>query len=180
MVIMDEKDPGEGGASAAAAGLLHPFTPRAKLTWLGREGFASSLRLIDVAQRHSPHPLLITPTRGRGMDAEVGGVVMLAKNESQNELFRVAACEYPQDLELFTMPQSHTHAAARARRGQGEESAEEKGAGERENVSASESARSLSCEALRIRAGIAVHGSSYSKALWYVALRLQIFQIIYY
>ena len=170
MVIMDEKDPGEGGASAAAAGLLHPFTPRAKLTWLGREGFASSSRLIDVAQRHSPHPLLITPTRGRGMNAEVGGVVMLAKNESQNELFRVAACEYPQDLELFTMPESHTHAAARARRGQGEESAEEKGAGKRKNDSASEGARSLSREALRIRAGIAVHGSSYSKALWYVVL----------
>jgi hypothetical protein len=37
------------GASGAAAGLLHPFTPRGKLLWGGLEGYRATLHLIDVA-----------------------------------------------------------------------------------------------------------------------------------
>lgn len=39
-----------GGASGAAAGLLHPFSPKGKLTWLGLEGLSASLRLIKAAE----------------------------------------------------------------------------------------------------------------------------------
>ena len=38
--------PGLGGASAAAAGLLHPFTRHGKEIWLGREGFCATQDLI--------------------------------------------------------------------------------------------------------------------------------------
>jgi len=39
--IYDEYEVGEGGASGAMAGLLHPLTPRGKMMWLGQEGFDS-------------------------------------------------------------------------------------------------------------------------------------------
>lgn len=39
-----------GGASRAAAGLLHPYNPKGKLVWKGREGFACTLRLAAAAE----------------------------------------------------------------------------------------------------------------------------------
>ena len=44
--IYDPSAPGCGGASAVAAGLLHPFTPRGREIWQGREGFAASCALL--------------------------------------------------------------------------------------------------------------------------------------
>lgn len=38
-----------GGASGVAAGLLHPYTPRGKVIWRGREGVAAAKRLISLA-----------------------------------------------------------------------------------------------------------------------------------
>jgi glycine/D-amino acid oxidase-like deaminating enzyme len=46
--IFDESLPGKGGASAVAAGLLHPFTPRSREIWQGREGYRAS---VDLLQR---------------------------------------------------------------------------------------------------------------------------------
>ena len=119
MVIIDEKPPGEGGASAVAAGLLHPFTPRGKLMWLGREGFESSLRLLKIAQQHAVTPLINTGSlpsassvAGVGWGVEGAGpsgfenggggqgLMMLAKNEKQAEEFKTAARAYPDDLEV--------------------------------------------------------------------------------
>ena len=45
-----------GGASGTAAGLLHPFSPKGKLTWLGMEGFTSALRLIKAAEAADSPP----------------------------------------------------------------------------------------------------------------------------
>jgi hypothetical protein len=42
--IFDQAEVGQGGASGAMAGLLHPLTPRGKKIWLGDEGFASRYR----------------------------------------------------------------------------------------------------------------------------------------
>lgn len=44
-----------GGASGAAAGLLHPFSPKGKLTWLGLEGLSASMRLIKAAEAADSH-----------------------------------------------------------------------------------------------------------------------------
>ena len=38
------------GASGAAAGLLHPFTPRGGISWMGTEGFAATSRLAAAAE----------------------------------------------------------------------------------------------------------------------------------
>ncbi|KAK9833582.1 hypothetical protein WJX81_008540 [Elliptochloris bilobata] len=39
-----------GGASRAAAGLLHPFTPRGRLLWRGDEAVADALELVAAAE----------------------------------------------------------------------------------------------------------------------------------
>ena len=48
--IYDAALPGEGGASAVAAGLLHPFTPRSKEIWQGTKGYAASLALLQKVE----------------------------------------------------------------------------------------------------------------------------------
>ena len=45
--IYDAALPGEGGASAVAAGLLHPFTPRGREIWCGTQGFDATVALIQ-------------------------------------------------------------------------------------------------------------------------------------
>ena len=45
--IYDAELPGCGGASAVAAGLLHPFTRRSREILLGREGYAATARLVQ-------------------------------------------------------------------------------------------------------------------------------------
>lgn len=51
--------PGIGGASAVAAGLLHPFTPRGRLIYKGLEGFFSTRAMLDLIQERIPnHPPL--------------------------------------------------------------------------------------------------------------------------
>jgi FAD dependent oxidoreductase len=48
VTVFDEKPVGQGGASAVAAGMLHPLTPRGKLIWRGAEGLAAANQLIEV------------------------------------------------------------------------------------------------------------------------------------
>lgn len=155
VVVIDEKPPGEGGASAAAAGLLHPFTPRGKLTWLGREGFSSSLRLLDIAQRQSLAPLLSSPRvhdgRGQGWGGPRGGLVMTARSDRLLQDFMRTALVYPHDLELFRL--DRTDHGLRLTRPD-------------EERDAADTRLSRMEYALHVRAGVAVNGSSYSKALW--------------
>jgi len=54
ITIMDKAEPGEGGASAVAGGLLHPFSPKGKLVHLGLQGLETTNRLIHAAQAHRP------------------------------------------------------------------------------------------------------------------------------
>ena len=45
--VYDAEPPGCGGASAVAAGLLHPFTRKGREVLLGREGYAATARLVE-------------------------------------------------------------------------------------------------------------------------------------
>ncbi|KZV28377.1 hypothetical protein F511_16745 [Dorcoceras hygrometricum] len=47
--IYDEAGVG-GGASGVAGGLLHPYSPKAKLLWRGAECWKESLNLLNIAQ----------------------------------------------------------------------------------------------------------------------------------
>eukprot|EP00960_Hanusia_phi_P047932 758671-Hanusia_phi.AAC.6 len=47
--VVDKDMAGQGGASAVAAGLLHPFTPRAKKIWMGDAGMQATRRLVEAA-----------------------------------------------------------------------------------------------------------------------------------
>lgn len=51
LTIYDKHDPGCGGASSVAAGLLHPLTPKGNIIWMGDKGLQSTEKLIlDVEQ----------------------------------------------------------------------------------------------------------------------------------
>lgn len=52
-----EKGPGINGASVVAGGLMHPFTPKAKLIWKGIEGFELSSSLMLSAQQYIDQPI---------------------------------------------------------------------------------------------------------------------------
>jgi len=49
VTIFDPCSVGTGGASAVAAGLLHPLSPRGKLSWKGVDGFQATLELVKQA-----------------------------------------------------------------------------------------------------------------------------------
>jgi len=56
------------GASGAAAGLLHPFTPRGKLLWGGLDGYHATLRLVQIADEARgawrPHSVVLWYAQG--------------------------------------------------------------------------------------------------------------------
>ena len=58
LAIIDKDQPGEGGASSVAGGLLHPFSPRGKLIHMGLEGLEVSSNLINIASQHEPDCIL--------------------------------------------------------------------------------------------------------------------------
>jgi hypothetical protein len=76
--VIDAKGIGEG-ASGVAAGLLHPFTPRGKITWRGMDGYNATLRLLEVAER------------AQGISDEAvcarNGILRYANDEKQAEGF---------------------------------------------------------------------------------------------
>ncbi|EKX54524.1 hypothetical protein GUITHDRAFT_100001 [Guillardia theta CCMP2712] len=74
MHVVDKEAVGEGGASAVAGGLVHPFTPRAKKIWMGDAGMEATRRLIRVA------------SEGR-----------------REEDFRAAAQNFPSEIELLRL-----------------------------------------------------------------------------
>ena len=76
--IVDQCAVGEGGASGAMAGLLHPLTPRGKKMWLGDEGMAASLELIQAAVDACPHRLVLSNRAGQR-----GIVRLVTKGEKQ-------------------------------------------------------------------------------------------------
>ena len=59
-------------------GLLHPLTPRGKKMWLGDEGMAASLELIQAAIDACPHKLVLSNRAGQR-----GIVRLVTKGEKQ-------------------------------------------------------------------------------------------------
>jgi glycine/D-amino acid oxidase-like deaminating enzyme len=90
VTVFDPAPPGQSaGASAAAAGLLHPFTPRGKRrAWLSARGMHATLALIAAAQPFAlDGPLVRTP-----------GLLRFALTAKQNDDFDIAARRYPGEL----------------------------------------------------------------------------------
>jgi hypothetical protein len=55
ITVFDSHGLGSGG-SGAAAGLLHPFTPKGAIAWNGNEGLAATLRLVAAVSAASEDP----------------------------------------------------------------------------------------------------------------------------
>lgn len=51
--VWDPCEPGEGGASAVAAGLLHPYSPKGSQLWKGAPGLEAALELIQEVETHA-------------------------------------------------------------------------------------------------------------------------------
>lgn len=91
LTIFDPAEPGSGGATAAAAGLLHPFTPRMKKrVWKPLKSINATVHLVEHAQSCSQQPLIAYP-----------GILRLALHEKQHNDFRIAAHRFPAELELL-------------------------------------------------------------------------------
>lgn len=91
VTLLDPAGPGAGGASAAAAGLLHGFTPRLKKkAWQPVRSLDAAARLLAAAQPHAPRELVKTP-----------GLLRLALTEKLEEDFRIAANRYPSEVEFL-------------------------------------------------------------------------------
>ncbi|KAL9179940.1 hypothetical protein ACHAXT_007910, partial [Thalassiosira profunda] len=58
ITVFDSCNVGEGGASAVAGGLIHPFSPRGKLIHNGKHALKCSTRLIEAAAKHRPDCIL--------------------------------------------------------------------------------------------------------------------------
>lgn len=71
--VYDAALPGKGGASAVAAGLLHPFTPRSKEIWMGQAGYAASVDLLSRVEACT------------GPCSTASGLLRLALSEEQAE-----------------------------------------------------------------------------------------------
>mmetsp|Transcript_10705 Transcript_10705/g.19343 ORF Transcript_10705/g.19343 Transcript_10705/m.19343 type:complete len:471 (+) Transcript_10705:2423-3835(+) len=86
--ILDTHTAGNGGATKAAAGLLHPFTPKLKKCWRGDDGVRSALELISsVGAIHAVNSC---------------GVLRLAKSEQvMQEYYAPALRDYPDELEVW-------------------------------------------------------------------------------
>jgi glycine/D-amino acid oxidase-like deaminating enzyme len=93
VAVFDPAPPGtSAGASAVAAGLLHPFTPRVKRqAWQALKGMNAALTLIDAAQAFSDTPLLKAP-----------GILRLCLTPKQDDDFHVAKRRFPRQLDLMS------------------------------------------------------------------------------
>lgn len=58
ITVIDKAEPGQGGASSVAGGLLHPLSPKGKLLHFGIEGLEATNRLISAAQVHNPRCII--------------------------------------------------------------------------------------------------------------------------
>lgn len=92
ITIFDPSPVGAGGASAAAAGLLHPFTPRLKRkAWRAEKSLDAAMHLINVAQTEDPQtPLHVVP-----------GLLRLAFTDIRETDFRVAANRFPKEVHFL-------------------------------------------------------------------------------
>lgn len=75
--VWDPHCPGEGGASAVAAGLLHPYSPKGTDIWRGREALVAALELIRAVETHSG-----------GRVCQQDGMIRVALDEAQAVAYR--------------------------------------------------------------------------------------------
>lgn len=91
VTVFDPASPGSAGATAAAAGLLHPFTPRVKKKcWHAKKGVPAAEHLIGQAQEHTDRPLLVR-----------SGILRLALDERALKDYEVAARRYPHEVTFW-------------------------------------------------------------------------------
>jgi len=162
--IFDRCEVGEGGASGAMAGLLHPLTPRGKKMWLGDEGFESSLRLIQAAVDASQDLILSSSTGRRGI------LRLVTKGEKQRKDYLKAAESSPHELSFVNFRSISLPAETAARA-----NASPEGVGTAHDVVAEDgtgdSVGGLSALAKDIDAGLLVHqglalrGTRYTQGL---------------
>eukprot|EP00871_Galdieria_phlegrea_P001952 jgi/Galph1/2758/GphlegSOOS_G1425.1 len=79
ITLVDPQVPGKGGASAVAAGLVHPFSPRSKLAWCGQEAFQSARKLIQTVEAQTNQKVVST-----------SGIMRLSLTQKQHEAFKKA------------------------------------------------------------------------------------------
>lgn len=84
ITIMDRNNPGAGGASSVAGGLLHPLSPKGKLAFRGLEGLASSNKLVSAASQFEENVVL----RNK--------IYRIANKENQVAAFQKTAHELPE------------------------------------------------------------------------------------
>ncbi|KAJ1633258.1 FAD dependent oxidoreductase [Pavlovales sp. CCMP2436] len=90
VAIFDAAKPGEGGASAAAAGLLHPLTKRGGLIWRGVESFDSAARLVQRTQAHADEAHAPGPPQPFCFEH---GVLRVARSEAQAKMYEDSAAK---------------------------------------------------------------------------------------
>jgi hypothetical protein len=72
VTVIDAHGIGNGG-SGAAAGLLHPCTPKGQIAWLGRESFEAACRLIATAEAAVPEATQASGAAKRRGNLSSGG-----------------------------------------------------------------------------------------------------------
>ncbi len=91
VTVFDPAGAGVGGATAAAAGLLHPFSPRVKRkVWHGKKAVPAVSLLVDAAQAHADKPLM-----------RVCGLMRPALDERAKEDYEIASNRYPFEVKYW-------------------------------------------------------------------------------
>mmetsp|Transcript_25851 Transcript_25851/g.60867 ORF Transcript_25851/g.60867 Transcript_25851/m.60867 type:complete len:377 (-) Transcript_25851:2468-3598(-) len=93
ITIVDRNDPGTGGASAVAGGLLHPLSPKGKLAYKGFEGLAAANQLVEAASFFEDNVVLRN------------NIYRIATTETQAVKFRETATILP-ELATWIEPDS--------------------------------------------------------------------------
>lgn len=91
VTLLDAHEPGRGGASAAAAGLLHEFRPRPKTKmWNYRKGLDAALYLLAKAEAGTGERLVSMP-----------GILKFAYRPQGEHDFEVAARRFPNEVQRY-------------------------------------------------------------------------------
>lgn len=91
VTLYDPAVPGTGGATAAAAGLLHPFTPRVKKkAWHAKKALPAVTTLVEAAQKHCDVPLM-----------RVCGLVRVAIDAKAIEDYKCGAYRFPHEVQYW-------------------------------------------------------------------------------
>lgn len=146
--VLDPASPGEGGASAVAAGLLHPFSPKGRELWRGEEGFTATLALVRKVERHL----------GQRVSCDSGLLRLALTDKEQKE--QSASCQHRDGLKETT--------SVLERRWLDRGKAAELAIGVSSAISA-EASRALPSEALgavHVPAAISIDPPAYCRGLW--------------